>query len=240
MEKQKKYNRTFHYPFSPGTTSDDRINIDYWQDIKAISGLVHTEKLDGENNCLNRFGVFARSHAAPTVSPWTHKIRQRWQLMKNDLGDIELFGENLYAIHSIEYKSLEQDFYLFAVRCKDMWLSWDQVQFYASLFDFPCVPEISIQTDFQYEKEYRKAFLEHVNTRGQFAPHDVNTGLPCTLEGIVTRNAEEFTVDRFARNVFKYVRKNHVKTDQHWRVNWQRTRLAHEMKKESDHDLDVE
>lgn len=88
MNTQRKYGRTWHYPFSPGTTSDDRINADYWQDLQAITQLVHTEKLDGENNCLNRYGVFARSHAAPTQSAWTYKIRQRWQLLKNDLGDL--------------------------------------------------------------------------------------------------------------------------------------------------------
>lgn len=82
MNTQRKYGRTWHYPFSPGTTSDDRINADYWQDLQAITQLVHTEKLDGENNCLNRYGVFARSHAAPTQSAWTYKIRQRWQLLK--------------------------------------------------------------------------------------------------------------------------------------------------------------
>lgn len=82
MNTQRKYGRTWHYPFSPGTTSDDRINTDYWQDLQAITQLVHTEKLDGENNCLNRYGVFARSHATPTQSAWTYKIRQRWQLLK--------------------------------------------------------------------------------------------------------------------------------------------------------------
>lgn len=105
MNTQRKYGRTWHYPFSPGTTSDDRINTDYWQDLQTITQLVHTEKLDGENNCLNRYGVFARSHATPTQSAWTYKIRQRWQLLKNDLGDLELFGENLYAVHSIEYRA---------------------------------------------------------------------------------------------------------------------------------------
>ena len=64
----EKYGRTFHYPFSPGTTSDDRINHTYWEDIQQIETLIHTEKLDGENNCLSRYGVFARSHAAPTTS----------------------------------------------------------------------------------------------------------------------------------------------------------------------------
>lgn len=61
----EKYGRTYHYPFSPGTTSDDRINHTYWEDIQQIETLIHTEKLDGENNCLSRHGVFARSHAAP-------------------------------------------------------------------------------------------------------------------------------------------------------------------------------
>ena len=76
-------------------------------DVKKIETIIHTEKLDGENNCLSRYGVFARSHAAPATSSWTRAIRERWDLMKNDLGDIEIFGENLYAIHSIEYRKIE-------------------------------------------------------------------------------------------------------------------------------------
>lgn len=234
METQK-YGRTYHYPFSPGTTSDDRINKHYWQDIQLIDSLIHTEKLDGENNCLNHYGVFARSHMAPTVSAWTRQIRQRWQLIKNDLGDIELFGENLYATHSIEYRGLEQDFYLFAVRCRDMWLSWEEVKFYAALFDFAYVPEVVQNVPRQTEKEYRMAILEQVAGAGGFAPYDVHTGQPCTMEGIVTRNAAEFPVTQFAHHVFKYVRKNHVKTDRHWTVNWQRARMAYEYQQERDH-----
>lgn len=53
----EKYGRTYHYPFSPGTTSDDRINHTYWEDIQRIKTLVHTEKLDGENNCLSQWGT---------------------------------------------------------------------------------------------------------------------------------------------------------------------------------------
>ena len=49
----EKYGRTYHFPFSPGTTSDDRINHTYWEDIQRIDTLVYTEKLDGENNCLH-------------------------------------------------------------------------------------------------------------------------------------------------------------------------------------------
>lgn len=235
MEIQRKYGRTYHYPFSPGTTSDDRINKAYWQDLQLIDSLIHTEKLDGENNCLNQYGVFARSHATPTVSAWTKHIRQRWQQIKHDLGDIELFGENLYATHSIEYHGLEQSFYLFAARCQDRWLCWDEVKFYAALFDFACVPEITLAKPWQTEPEYRLAVMEQAMGAGCFAPHDVHTGLPCSMEGIVTRNAAEFPVEAFSQHVFKYVRKNHVKTDRHWRVNWQRARMAYEYQQEDHH-----
>lgn len=54
----------------------------------------------------------------------------------------------------------------------------------------------------------------------------------CTREGVVTRNIGEYPVSEFARNVFKYVRKGHVKTDEHWTRNWKRARLIWEIGKE--------
>lgn len=78
MSWSRKYGRTYHYPFSPGTTSDDRINFDWWEDISKIETIIHTEKLDGENTCLNQYGVFARSHAAPTIHPWANYLKEKW------------------------------------------------------------------------------------------------------------------------------------------------------------------
>ena len=49
----QKYGHTYHFPFSPGTISDDRFNHTYWEDIQLIETLVHTEKQDVENNYLN-------------------------------------------------------------------------------------------------------------------------------------------------------------------------------------------
>ena len=149
-------------------------------------------------------------------------------MLKNDLGDLELFGENLYAVHSIEYHALEQDFFLFAIRCRDVWLSWEEVKFYAALFDFPCVPEMKGPQPGNDEKAWQREFLALTTGSGAFAPWDTQTGKPCTLEGVVTRNSEEFPVDEFAQNVFKFVRKNHVKTTEHWKRNWQRARMAYE------------
>ncbi|HFK8541891.1 TPA: RNA ligase family protein [Proteus mirabilis] len=232
--QSKKYDRTYHYPFSPGTTSDDRINANWWQDICKIKHLIHTEKLDGENNCLNRMGVFARSHATPTQSAWTVQLRQRWQSIRNDLGNLDIFGENLYAIHSIEYQHLEEYFYVFAIRCQDKWLSWEEVQFYATLFDLPTVPEITLPKS-ENKIEFEKNIALHAQKHSSFQSRDVLTKKPSAMEGIVTRDAHAFSLDEFSHRVFKYVRKDHVKTDVHWKRNWKRAPLIWEKTQES-HD----
>lgn len=224
----RKYGRTFHYPFSPGTTSDDRINHDYWSYLQTIEQIVHTEKLDGENTCLNQYGVFARSHAAPTRHPWANYLKEKWHLIKNDLGDLEIFGENIYAIHSIKYLDIEHHFYVFAVRHLDKWLSWEEVKFYAAMLDFPTVPELKIHQPTDQEI-LEKTVLNFANQPSTFQSEDIHTDEKCTMEGIVSRNVNEYLVKDFKQNVFKYVRKNHVKTDAHWTRNWKRAPLKWEI-----------
>jgi hypothetical protein len=134
----QKYPRTYHFPFSPGTTSDDRIAKSF--DRLLTEPIVITEKLDGENTCLNQYGVFARSHAAPTRNPWANYLRDHWNGLHKQLGELELFGESLYAVHSIKYTRLESYFYLFGIREGDRWLAWDEVEFYAGVLGLPTVP----------------------------------------------------------------------------------------------------
>lgn len=229
----RKYNRTYHYPFSPGTTSDDRINHTYWEDLQKIIKVGHTEKLDGENTCMNDIGIFARSHAAPTIHPWADHLKSKYSLIKNDLvnANIEIFGENLYAQHSIIYPRLSSYFYMFAVRCLDMWLSWDEVKWYAEFFEFPTAPELGeIRPTDVDEETYKNLVLMLVNEPSIFGSLDTHTGEICTREGVVTRNLEEYPVDEFPHNVFKYVRKGHVKTNEHWTRNWKRAPLIWEEK----------
>lgn len=234
----QKYGRTYHYSFSPGTTSDDRFNHTYWEDIQKIETLLHTEKLDGENNCLNQYGVFARSHAAPTTSPWTIQLRERCELMKNDLGNIELFGENLYAVHSIEYKRIDEYYFIFAVRQMDKWLSWEEVKFYAAMFDLPTVPELAIEPTKDLTKEALQIEIESwAQEESVFGSLNPFTGENCTPEGVVARNIEEYPVGDFMHNVFKYVRKGHVKTDEHWTRSWKRANLLWETKYRKENEL---
>ena len=228
MAISQKYGRTWHFPFSPGTTSDDRIQHDYWNAIRSIPRIVFTEKLYGENNCLSKYGVFARSHAAPTVSPWTATIRQYWHSIKNDLGEMEIFLENLYAVHSLQYRKLTHHFHVFAIRENNRWLSWEETTFYAAMLDLPTVPAISIIDAPQHQPAFEADVLSVVAGPGAYDPVNAINGTSATMEGLVVRNAGSYSTADFAENVFKYVRKGHVKTDQHWTRSWKRAALIQE------------
>lgn len=244
MNESQKYNRTLHAQISLGTTSDDRKMPDgYVRAFADMNDLVMTEKLDGQNNCFNRFGVFARSHAVQSQLPWDKPLLHRWDLIKNDLGELEIFGENLYGEHSIGYKKLESFFYVFAIRSGDQWLSWEEVKFYAALLDFPTVPEIPITV--KLKDFYRPTvnenkllddwFVENLgmswqlstNTSGLLGGYDVDTGQDAS-EGFVIRNSGGFrandgvipVAENEFNNLFKVVRESHVKTDIHWTKNW--------------------
>ncbi|MGB0524734.1 MAG: RNA ligase family protein [Flammeovirgaceae bacterium] len=224
MSLSRKYGRTYHYPFSPGATSDDRINHNYWADMQSIKQLVHTEKLDGENTCLNKYGVFARSHAAPTQHPWANYLKEKWAMIKYDLGNLEIFGENIYAIHSIQYQSIEAHFYVFGIRELDRWLSWEETKFYAALLDFHMVPELAFSSPTQ-PNTLQKEVIQLSQQASYFGSIDTFTKEPCTMEGLVSRTIADFSIHDFKQHVFKYVRKGHVKTAQHWSRNWKRAPL---------------
>lgn len=232
MSQSRKYGRTYHYPFSPGTTNDDRINFNYWHDLASLETIVHTEKLDGENTCLNQYGVFARSHAAPTQHPWANYLKEKWTVLRHDLGNLELFGENLYAVHSIEYQQLEDHFFVFGIRELDRWLSWEETKFYAAMLDFKTVPELLMNKPEEIAV-YEETILQLVQQESRLGSYDVYEQKACSMEGIVSRNACDFGVDDFKSNVWKYVRKGHVKTDQHWTKNWKRAPLLWEKKQKS-------
>jgi hypothetical protein len=46
-----------------------------------------------------------------------------------------------------------------------------------------------------------------------------------TKEGIVIRVADSFKLDDFPNYVCKWVRPNHVQTDEHWTKNWHKATL---------------
>jgi hypothetical protein len=208
----EKYPRTAHFPFSEGAQNDDRILSD-WQGLLEKE-IVITEKLDGENTCLKTSGYFARSHGAINQKPWAKNIKTIWERVGKSLGDFHVFGENLYAIHSIEYNRLEHHFFVFGIRENDVWLSWEEVKYYANLLELPLVPIISQNF---YTKETLLKEIQQKLISG--------SALGDTCEGVVCRTAAAYPDADFQTNVLKYVRKNHVQTDAHWTRNWKRAPL---------------
>ena len=97
-----KYPRTYHLPWSPGATSDDKRLQDGWFDFYRGKEVVFTEKLDGENTAITHYDVYARSHGAPTRSPWSRNLWDTsdglyWKV-NNFIGPNEtVYGENLYG-----------------------------------------------------------------------------------------------------------------------------------------------
>lgn len=97
------------------------------------------------------------------------------------------------------------------------------------MFDFPTVPELAIQkVEELTEDSLKNQILEWANEPSVFGSVDTQLGQDCTREGIVTRNIGEYAASDFAQNIFKYVRKGHVKTGEHWTRNWKRAQLVWE------------
>ncbi len=217
-----KYPRTYHLPWSPGTTSDDRKLSGDWFDAYKGKEIVITEKLDGENLAINHYDCFARSHGAPTRSPWSRNIWDNdgilWQI-KDKIADNEVvYGENLFGEHSITYNKLQNYWHIFAATNGDVWFSWDEVCMIADILKQQHVPELwrgVVNT----EEELRALVDRFVSEPSVYGP---------TREGVVIRDAGEFPIDEFSTHVCKWVRPNHVQTDEHWTKNWKRAKLMWE------------
>ncbi len=212
-----KYNRTYHLPWSPGSTNDDRIS----NSVDSLLGkeIVITEKLDGENCGMTNDGVYARSHATFTTSAWSREVRQLHNIkVKGQLEDgVYLFGENMEGIHSIEYTNLTSYFYIFGVRDNNIWIPWEGVEEYSYLLDIPTVP-VLFKGIVNTEKELKDLVESLVSKPSQLGGQ---------IEGVVVRNSSLFHNEDFADNVMKWVRKGHVQTDEHWTKNWIKAKIKY-------------
>jgi hypothetical protein len=223
-----KFPRIAHFPFSPGAKNDDRIAEKGWFDFIKKQNLVFTEKLDGENTCLKKDGVFARTHAVPNHNPWATYLWPIYDTISSDLGDLEIFGENMFAVHSIEYERLDSYFYVFGVRENGIWKSAEDAEFIAEYFGLKSAyqyanPFLSKELDVKSLTEGKlELVIKRMATQSHFGD---------TCEGIVVRVADEFLDvgdSTMGFNVLKYVRKNHVQTDEHWTKHWKKAKLISE------------
>lgn len=211
-----KYPRSYHFSYSPGAKNDDRIN----DDVSTLLGknIIISEKNDGSNTGFSNEAVFGRSHVEPTRNSWDVKMWELHSLIKNSIeDDMFIFGENMYGVHSIEYSELTSYFYMFGIRHKNIWLSWDEVEEYSYLLDIPTVP-VLFKGVINTEKELEKLVI---NLASQ------PSALGGIREGVVVRLRDSFDDDNFSNSLLKYVRKDHVSTDIHWSKNYKKAILKY-------------
>ncbi len=192
-----KYPRTPHLPWSLGATDDDK-RLD---SVEHFVGkrVVVTEKMDGENTTIYRDGMHARS-----LDSKDHESRHWLKSYVAGIGpNIPLgwrvCGENLYAAHSITYDNLESYFMAFSVwDSRNRCLSWPDTLEWLSLLEITPVRVIC-------RGVFNQAHLERLAQN-----------MMSTKEGYVVRLEDQFYYEDFGTSVAKFVRKNHVQTDQHW------------------------
>lgn len=196
MEKYK-YPRTYHLPYSKGATADDKI----LKDDSIFDGMyvVVTEKMDGENSTIYKNSYHARSldSSHKQYHSWLLAYIRNFQYLLPD--DFRICGEYLYATHSIHYSNLNSYFLGFSVWEKERCLAWEETEEFLDRFGIETVPVLYKGI---YNVEKIKKIAEDVVARGG--------------EGIVVRNIDSFEYKDFSKNVAKYVRENHVTTDDRW------------------------
>jgi hypothetical protein len=195
MNKYYKYPSTPHLPWSESLDDDDFVI----EDVDALfkKEIVMTEKMDGENTTMYSDHIHARSldgryHES---RDWVkslhgqikHKIPEGWRIC----------GENMFAKHSILYKNLPSYFLVFSIWADNECLSWNDTVDFSEELGLSIVPEMA-------HGELQKEFVCKVKPD------------PNECEGYVIRNMMSFKLKDFSKNIAKYVRKNHIKTDQHW------------------------
>ena len=215
-EELVKFSRTLHMPGSPGVTSDDKIHksLDHFIGQEVVI----TEKADGENTTHTRTKTHARS-----VDSKAHWSRDRmralqqdisWKLRQPQFSDIHrICGENMVAKHSIMYHGLPSFFLCFAIWDRqNVCYSWDDMEILCAELELSLVPLLA-RGVYQADGTILKADGTTVKLL------DLGSGqsrLGGIQEGMVMRVARSFHYDEYGTVVAKYVRANHVTTDEHW------------------------
>jgi hypothetical protein len=194
-----KYPRTYHLPWSPGLTDDDRMLPS--TSVFVGREVVVTEKMDGENTSLYRDYMHARSleEEHHESRGWVKRLHA--EICYNIPEGWRICGENIYALHSIEYAHLPSYFMVFSIWDENnICQSWDDTVEYAAVLGLETVPVIWRGT---WDEKYLRDLGEIINTKA--------------CEGFTVRVADAFPYGSFRKSIAKWVRKGHVQTTHNWK-----------------------
>jgi hypothetical protein len=153
--------------------------------------------MDGENATLYRDHYHARSLDSKH-HPSRDWIKAFHGQIKNDIPEgYRICGENMYAEHSIHYDRLPSYFLGFSMWNGDICLPWDET---LEWFDLIGITSVNSLYEGIWDPDLIRTICE---------PRDGQ-------EGYVVRIRGGFLRSEFPYMVAKYVRKNHIQTDEHW------------------------
>ena len=195
--KYRKYPRTPHLPWSGYASGDDRM----LDSISHFDGreVVVLEKMDGENTTMYRDHIHARSLDSAHHPSRTQVKRIHAEVAHEIPKDWRVCGENMQACHSIFYADLPDYFLVFSIWDeRNRAISWDDTLEWCRLLGLTPVPEL-------FRGTWDEARVRAIS---------VDTS---KAEGYVVRVASAFGYQEFSRSVAKWVRPDHVQTDDGWR-----------------------
>jgi hypothetical protein len=180
-------------------------------DVSPLVGpeLVITEKCDGSNLTYTSSAVFSRSHSGPPSHGSFDFAKATHGRLRHLISEgISVFCEYCFAVHSIEYAALPSTSLVFGVRddSSGLWWEWDMVAAQAADLGLPTVPVLFRGA------VVSAAELEALTTSLAARP----SAFGGQREGVVVRLAGSFADARFAQSLGKWVRRDHVTTDEHW------------------------
>lgn len=199
FSKYVKYPRTMHCVWSEKLGKDDRR-------LKSMSNyegkeIVVTLKMDGENTTMYNDHIHARSLDSGT-HPSRSWVKGLWSRVGYNIPDgWRVCGENMYAVHTIEYHNLESYFFVFSIwNEKNECLSWDDTLEWCELLGLPTVPVL-----------YRGVYDEKLLRELHKPEIDGNKS-----EGYVIRLTSEYGYGEFKKSVCKFVANDFVIKHGHW------------------------
>lgn len=204
-----KYPRTRHLPSSRSRTEDDKV-ASVSDVTAALNGaeVVVTEKMDGEATTIYADG---HSHARSIDSkfhPSRSIVRELSGLISHQLPEgMRICGENIFAVHSIEYKELDSYFQVYNIWQGETCFSWDETVEWCELLNLTHVP-VLYRGPWLGEAETHAIWRAQADARLEASEQE--------SEGFVVRPTDGFAREEFGSKVFKWVREKHVQTEDHW------------------------
>lgn len=197
MTELIKYPRTPHLPWSSGTDDDKMLkSVEHFVGCEVVV----TEKMDGECTTMSHGYCYARSPSGGHHE-WQTWVRGLHAAIQSDIPKgWRICGENMYAEHSIHYTNLPSYFLVFSIwDDRDCCQSWATTLVNCDELGLSTVPII-------WQGLWNETKIKVL----------AQTAISQGKEGIIVRCAGPFTHANFGTNVAKWVRPNHVTTDEHW------------------------